>query len=48
MIFAEIVRHCEGSLVPERLINPVPVCILHIHFECLLSCARFLILCFKN
>ena len=48
MVSTEIVRHCEGSIVPESLINPCPVRALHIHFERLVRCARFLILQFKD
>ena len=44
----EIVRHCEEFFVPESLINPGPVCMLHIYFECLVRCIRFLILQFKD
>ena len=43
----ELVILCGGFLVPEKLINTGPVCMLHTHFECLVRCARFLI-CFKN
>jgi hypothetical protein len=40
----QIMRLCEGSMVPERPINPGPVYLLRIHFECLVRCVRFLIL----
>jgi len=42
-VSTKTVRHGEGSFVPNRLINPGPVCMLHIDFKCLVICARFLI-----
>jgi hypothetical protein len=47
-VSTEIVRHCEGSFIPERLINPGPARMLRIQFECIVRCIRFLVLCFKD